>query len=106
MEKVATEFSRGMDDEVIREVPVRLEEATIPASRLVSQSCVSCKSEEVRLNEVLQLQSKRLEDEINDIKKTASGRMTRIFKLKQKIVGNKKAGQEPTAIKDPETGDV
>ena len=26
--------------------------------------------------------------------------------LKQKIVGNRKAGQEPTAIKDPETGDM
>ena len=32
--------------------------------------------------------------------------MARIFKLKQKIVGNKKAGQEPTAIRDPETEDL
>ena len=32
--------------------------------------------------------------------------MARIFKLKQTIVGNRKIGQEPTSIKDPETGDL
>ena len=52
------------------------------------------------------MQSKRLEDEINDIKKTGAGRMLRIFKLKQKIVGSRRVGQEPSAIKDPETGDL
>ena len=58
------------------------------------------------MNEILQSQSKRLEDEINDIKKTGAGRTTRIFRLKQKIVGNRKVGQEPTAIKDPDSGDL
>ena len=47
-------------------------------------------------------QGQKLEDKINEIKKTGCGRMARIFKLKQKIVQNKKAGQEPTAIRDPE----
>ena len=58
------------------------------------------------MNKVLQTQSKRLEDEINEIKKTGVSRMTRVFKMKQKIVGNRKVGQEPSAIKDPETGDL
>ena len=70
------------------------------------RECSSCRSEEDKLNEILQSQSKRLEDEINDIKKTGAGRTTRIFRLKQKIVGNRKVGQEPTAIKDPDSGDL
>ena len=41
-----------------------------------------------------------LDDKVNDIKKTGAGRMARIFKLKQTIVGNRKIGQEPTSIKD------
>ena len=32
--------------------------------------------------------------------------MARIVKLKQKIIGGRKIGQEPTSIKDPETGDL
>ena len=70
------------------------------------RECASCNSEELRRQEILQTQSKRPEDEINNVKKTGVGRMARVFKLKQMIVGNKKAGQEPAAIKDPETGDM
>ena len=54
--------------------------------------CASCISEEDKLNDVLRVQSQRLEDEVNEIKITGAGRMTRIFKLKQKIVGNQKVG--------------
>ena len=57
------------------------------------RKCSSCKTEEEKLKEVLQTQSKRLEDEINDIKKTRAGRTIRIFKMKQKIVGDTKVGQ-------------
>ena len=71
-----------------------------------ASECSSCKSEEQKLEEVLQTQASKLEDEINDIKKTGAGRMARVFKLKQKIVGNRKVGQEPTAIKDPKTEDL
>ena len=69
-------------------------------------NCSSCKSEEQKLDAVLQTQARKLEDEINDIKKTGAGRMVRVFKLKQKLVENRKVGQEPTAIKDPETEDL
>ena len=58
------------------------------------------------MEELLLKQSEALEVEVNEIKKTGAGRIARIFKLKLKIVGGKKARQEPTAIKDPETGDL
>ena len=57
-----------------------------------SLECNKCKTEEQRLHNVLQLQAQRLEDEINEVKKTGVGRMARVFKMKQKIVGNRKVG--------------
>ena len=68
--------------------------------------CKNCASKEDKQKEVLSRQWQTLENEINDIKKTGCGRMARVFKLKQKIVGNKKAGQKPTAISDPETDEL
>ena len=68
--------------------------------------CIQCKSTETMMEELLMKQSQALEDEVNEIKKTGAGRIARVFKLKLKIVGNQKVGQEPTAIRDPETGDL
>ena len=83
----------------------RLEEGPGSATRL-ERDCTKCMSDSDKLNDVLQNQAQRMEDEINEVKKTRVGRLARVFKMKQKIVGSKKAGQEPTAIKDPESGDL
>ena len=64
-------------------------------------STSTCETGEETLKRILQTQSKRLEDKINEIKKTGAGRMAKVFKLKEKIVGKRKGGQEPIALKDP-----
>ena len=54
--------------------------------------------------ELLQEQNKKkVDSEINEIKKASHGQLTRVFKMRNKITGGKKQGQEPSAIRDPET---
>ena len=38
--------------------------------------------------------------------KSTKGNAARVFKLKTEIVGNKKSPQEPTVVKDPDTGEM
>ena len=56
--------------------------------------------------ELLKSQSNKIEQEILKLKSQKLGRVGSIFKMKEVINGPKKAGQEPTAIKDPVTGDL
>ena len=51
-------------------------------------------------------QSKKIEDEVIKIKNQNLGRVGNIFKMKEVITGPKKGSQDPTAIKDPITGDL
>ena len=52
--------------------------------------------------EQLREQNRKIEDEVNEIKKASHGQLTRVFKMRNKITGGKKQGQEPSAIRDPE----
>ena len=56
--------------------------------------------------ELLQRQSKKIENSILKLKSQNLGGVGSVFKMKEVIIGQKKAGQEPTAIKDPITGDL
>ena len=47
-----------------------------------------------------------MEGEILKIKSQKLGRVGAIFKMKEVVNGPKKGGQEPSAIKDPKTGDL
>ena len=47
-----------------------------------------------------------MEKEILKVKGSNSGRAGQVFKMKTKIMGSKKAGTEPHAIIDPESGDL
>ena len=52
------------------------------------------------------IESKQFESDMNKLKeiKREKGKAAAVFKLKEKILGKKKVGQEPAVIKDPETG--
>ena len=82
------------------------QEDGVAISQGLEAGCSECKSDKDLDEDVLRRQSQRMEDEINNIKKTGCGRLARIFKLKKKIVGDRKIGQEPSAIKDPDTGEL
>ena len=58
-------------------------------------------SEEAK--ELLERQSKRMTKAFEEMR-TAQGRVTKIFKMKNIVAGKKKVEQEAQAIKDPETG--
>ena len=55
---------------------------------------------------LLNRQSKRLEEEIKRAKETANGRVGKIYKMKEIIVGSKDVAQEAQAIKHPSTGEL
>ena len=63
-------------------------------------------SEEADNHELIKRQSQKMEDEIIRVKSQNLGRVGSIFKMKEVINGPKKGGQEPTAIKDPITGEL
>ena len=61
---------------------------------------------EIKLKQQQKDQSRRnqrIEEQVNKVKKTANSRVTKIFKMKEIVPGNKKVAQEAQAIKDPET---
>jgi hypothetical protein len=61
-------------------------------------------TEEEEAKKLLQLQSKRIEAEIEEVRKSKQGRCSNIFKMKEIVVGKKKANKEAAAIKDFKTG--
>ena len=56
--------------------------------------------------DLLKSQSKKIEEEIIKLKSQKLGRVGSVFKMKEVINGPKKPSQEPTAIRDPNTGDL
>ena len=67
-------------------------------SKINEEKCLGCKNHEMN---ILKTQSEKMEKEIMKIKECKQGRVGQVFKMKGKIMGNKKAGCEPHAIKDP-----
>ena len=57
-------------------------------------------------DDILKEQNRKIEDEINEIKRASHGQLTRVFNMRKKISGGKKQGQEPSAIRDPETDEL
>ena len=47
-----------------------------------------------------------LANEIADIKDMKQGRTSKVFKLRERIIGTKKQGQEACAVKDPKTKEL
>ena len=81
-----------------------LGEAEKSATRL--DICIDCTTQVEKDEILLKEQGDKLEKEINEIKLQGRGRLTRIFKMKQKVLGSKKTSQEPSAIRDPASGDL
>ena len=52
------------------------------------------------------LGSKKIEEEILEIKQLKHGRCSKVFQMKSRISSNKKSNQDAHAIKDPTTGDI
>ena len=64
------------------------------------------KHETVTDKDILGMQCKRIEDQINDIKDKKLGRVGNVFKIKESITGPKKGSQEPTAVRHHTSGDL
>ena len=59
-----------------------------------------------KMEEILSMQSLRLEKEIKQIKEGGRGRCGQIFKIAQMVQGSKKPGPEAHSVKDPKTGEL
>ena len=59
-----------------------------------------------KMEEILSMQSLRLEKEIKQIKEGGRGRCGQIFKIAQMVQGPKKPGPEAHSVKDPKTGEL
>ena len=66
----------------------------------------NCECSEVNAARLLAEQGQKLEEEINVIKTENKTKLGRIFKMKENILGGKKVGLEPCAVRDPETEDL
>ena len=64
--------------------------------------------EEKITEQLLANQRKEFEKELKDLKdiQKKKGKSAAIFNLKEKVIGQKKAGQEATIMKDPKTKDI
>ena len=56
--------------------------------------------------ELIKKQTRKIEKEILQVKSQKPGRVGMVFKMKELINGPKKAGQEPTAIRNPKTNEL
>ena len=56
--------------------------------------------------ELLEVQAKNIEKEVNKIKGKEKGSIGRIFKMKAAISGNKRSRQEATAVRNPKNGEL
>ena len=63
-------------------------------------------SDEKKAKNLLKKQSEILLNEIGEIKEMKQGRSTKVFKLREKILGHKKQSQEACAVKDPKTEEL
>ena len=58
---------------------------------------------QVKEKALLSLQSKMMEDKINNVKSLKYGRASSVFKMREEVAGSKKQKQEPHAVIDPKT---
>merc|ERR1711867_65934 len=56
--------------------------------------------------ELLEVQAKNIEKEVNKIKGKEKGSIGRIFKMKAAISGNKRSREEATAVRNPKNGEL
>ena len=56
--------------------------------------------------ELLDVQTKNIEKEVNKIKEKEKGSIGRIFKMKAAISGNKRGRQEATAVRNPKNREL
>ena len=70
------------------------------------RNCISCRSQDEKDKNLLKRQTDRLESSINKIKEMKLGRAGSVYKMKDEIIGHKKAKQEATAIRDPTTNEL
>ena len=70
------------------------------------QESSTSKGESDEAKELLERQARRMEDHIQQVKKTEKGRVNKIFKMKDIVAGSKKAAPEAQAIKNPDTNDL
>ena len=68
--------------------------------------CDKCKDQKKKDEELLERQTRRIEDAIEKIKSKGQGRVGNIYKMKTEIAGPKKTPQEASAIRDPKTGEL
>ena len=80
-------------------------EAEKPEQTAEGDSSRGMESEEQKAKELLKRQSEMLESEINEIKMMKHGRMTKVFKMRERIGGAKKKSQEAHAVLNKE-GDL
>ena len=66
---------------------------------------MSIEDDELNRN-LIKRQSGSIEDEILKIKSQNLGRVGSIFKMRDVINGPKKGAQDPTAVRDPNNGDL
>ena len=64
------------------------------------------RSGEAYAKNLMKKQSDILANEIADIKDMKQGRTSKVFKLRERIIGTKKQGQEACAVKDPKTKEL
>jgi hypothetical protein len=74
--------------------------------RLEKRKTTSTGTDDEEAKELLNYQSKVIEDEINKIKAGKHGRVTNVFKMREVVAGPKKQQQEAHAVKDPRTGET
>ena len=55
---------------------------------------------------VLKEQSRLIEEEILNVKADSKGKVGRVCAMKKKLNGGKKEGQEPVAVRDPDTDEL
>ena len=75
-------------------------------SKSMNKKVIVDKARESDDLDLLKRQSQKIENEILRIKSQKLGRTGNIFKMKEVITGPKKGNQEPTAIRDPNDGEL
>ena len=68
--------------------------------------CKTCKTQKDKDEELLARQSKKIELAIEKIKASKQGRAGNIFQMRKEIMGPKNGGQDASAIRDPDNGEL
>ena len=66
-------------------------------------SCDECKRKD---DELVATRTQKLEAQLQKIKSSNQGRSGNVFQIRKSVLGSKKGGQEASAIRDPESGEL